>query len=70
MISLGVSLHHFIEEGIEVDAIRLEIVVKREGDVRENVERQGVRGGDVRKQVLEIRVGLEVKAEKNEYSRC
>lgn len=44
--------------------------MEREGDVRENVERQGVRGGDVRKQVLEIRVGLEVKAEKNEYSRC
>lgn len=62
MISLGVSLHHFIEEGIEVDAIRLEIVVEREGDVRENVERQGVRGGDVRKQVLEIRVGLEVRS--------
>ena len=62
MISLGVSLHHFIEEGIEVDSIRLEIMVEREGDVRENGERQGVRGGDVRKQVLEIRVGLEVRS--------
>ena len=36
--------------------------MEREGDVRENVERQGVRGGDVRKQVLEIRVGLEVRS--------